>query len=62
MNLPYIFALVACVVVALILLRGLWNMMKNGPGNTSQKLMRLRVIAQALAVIAIVAVYYFTQR
>ena len=46
-----ILILVACFAVALILVRGLWNLMQNGPGNTSQKLMRLRVIAQAVAVI-----------
>eukprot|EP01030_Chromulinospumella_sphaerica_P029250 gene29250-29665_t len=28
---------------------GLWNMLKGGPGNTSQRLMRLRVIGQAVA-------------
>jgi hypothetical protein len=33
-----------------VLLLGLWNMLKGGPGNTSQKLMRLRVIGQAVAI------------
>ncbi len=61
MNFPYIIALIACVIVALILLRGLWNMLKNGPGNTSQKLMRMRVIAQAIAIVVIVIVVYATR-
>ena len=30
---------------------GLWNMLKGGSGNTSQKLMRLRVIGQAVALV-----------
>lgn len=33
-----------------VLLLGLWNMLKGGPGNTSQKLMRLRVIGQGVAI------------
>ena len=57
-----IVALIACVIVALILLRGLWNMMKGGSGNTSQKLMRLRVAAQAVAVVLIVVVVYLQRQ
>lgn len=56
-----ILILIACFVVGLILLRGLWNMMKGGPGNTSQKLMRLRVLAQGIAVIIIVGVVYWSR-
>jgi hypothetical protein len=37
-------------VVVIILGMGLWNMLKGGDGNTSQKLMRARVIAQAVAI------------
>ena len=51
-----ILILIACFVVAIILIRGLWNMMQGGPGNTSQRLMRLRVMAQAITVILIVIV------
>lgn len=36
--------------VAVILFMGLWNMFKGGSGNTSQKLMRARVLAQAIAI------------
>lgn len=56
-----ILIIIACAVVALILFKGLWNMMKGGPGNTSQKLMRMRVIAQAAAVAIIVAVVYLSR-
>ncbi len=39
--------------VALILLLGLFNMMRGGSPNTSQKLMRLRVLFQFIALIVI---------
>ncbi|MBU1307587.1 MAG: twin transmembrane helix small protein [Alphaproteobacteria bacterium] len=39
----------AMLFVLIVLGMGLWNMLKGGPGNTSQRLMRLRVIGQAVA-------------
>lgn len=39
----------ALLFVVIVLGMGLWNMLKAGPGNTSQRLMRLRVIGQAVA-------------
>jgi hypothetical protein len=39
----------ALLFVLIVLGLGLWNMLKGGPGNTSQRLMRLRVIGQAVA-------------
>lgn len=39
----------AMLFVLIVLGMGLWNMLKAGDGNTSQKLMRLRVIGQAVA-------------
>ncbi|MGI9366851.1 MAG: twin transmembrane helix small protein [Rhizobiaceae bacterium] len=56
-----IIVLIACFAVALILIRGLWNMLQNGPGNTSQKLMRMRVMAQAVTVILIVIAVYVSR-
>lgn len=53
-------ALIAMASVALILIYGLWNMMKGGDANLSQKLMRMRVITQAIAVALIVAAIYFS--
>jgi hypothetical protein len=38
-------------VVVGILLAGLWNMMRGGPGNRSQQLMRARVIVQFVAIV-----------
>jgi hypothetical protein len=53
---------VAVGVVAVILLLGLFNMMRGGSPNTSQKLMRLRVLAQFIAIIIIMTAIYFMQR
>jgi hypothetical protein len=36
-----------------VLLFGLVNMMRGGSGNTSQKLMRLRVLLQFVAIVII---------
>jgi len=44
---------VAIGAVAVVLLLGLANMMRGGSGNTSQKLMRLRVLLQFIAIIVI---------
>jgi hypothetical protein len=44
---------IAIGAVALVLLLGLINMMRGGSGNTSQKLMRLRVLMQFVAIVII---------
>jgi len=41
--------------VAVVLVLGLFNMMRGGSPNTSQKLMRLRVLLQFVAIIVIMA-------
>jgi hypothetical protein len=46
---------VAIGAVAVVLLLGLANMMRGGSPNTSQKLMRLRVLLQFVAIIVIMA-------
>lgn len=49
---------VAVAAVAVVLLLGLLNMMRGGSPNTSQRLMRLRVLLQFVAiVIAMLAVW-----
>jgi hypothetical protein len=42
---------VAVAAVAFVLLLGLVNMMRGGSPNTSQRLMRLRVLLQFVAII-----------
>ena len=55
---PYLI-LPLLLLVAIILGLGLWNMMKGGSTSRSQTLMRWRVIAQFVAVIAMVAALFF---
>lgn len=43
----------AIVAVALVLCLGLINMMRGGSPNRSQKLMRLRVLLQFVAIVVI---------
>ena len=52
----------AIAAVALVLLLGLFNMMRGGSANTSQKLMRARVILQAVALVIVMAAIYFMQK
>lgn len=44
---------IAIGAVAIVLLLGLINMMRGGSPNTSQRLMRLRVLLQFVAIIII---------
>jgi hypothetical protein len=44
---------IAIGAAAVVLLLGLVNMMRGGSGNTSQKLMRLRVLLQFVAIVVI---------
>jgi hypothetical protein len=49
---------IALAAVAFVLLLGLVNMMRGGSPNTSQRLMRLRVLLQFVAiVITMIAVW-----
>ena len=53
---------VAIGAVAVVLLFGLINMMRGGSGNTSQKLMRLRVLLQFIAIIIIMATLWIMSK
>jgi hypothetical protein len=50
---------VAILAVAVVLILGLVNMLRQGEGNRSQMLMRWRVGLQFLAILAIVGALYF---
>ena len=53
-NVLYYYAVPVTVgAVAVVLVLGLVNMMRGGSPNTSQKLMRLRVLLQFVAVVVI---------
>jgi len=49
----YVLVPVGLGAVAVVLLLGLFNMMRGGSANTSQKLMRLRVLLQFVALVII---------
>jgi hypothetical protein len=53
---------IALVVVLVVLLAGLWNMMRGGSANTSQRMMRFRVIAQFIAIIIAMLALWATGR
>ena len=52
---------IAIGVVAVVLFLGLFNMMRGGSPNTSQKLMRWRVLLQFVAIIVIMATIWITR-
>jgi heme/copper-type cytochrome/quinol oxidase subunit 4 len=62
MTLSSVLSFVAIAAVAIVLALGLANMMKGGSPNRSQRLMRLRVILQFIAIIVLMGVLWFTQR
>jgi hypothetical protein len=58
----YIWSYIAVGAVAVVLLLGLANMLRGGSPNTSQKLMRMRVLLQFIAIIVLMATVYFLHR
>jgi heme/copper-type cytochrome/quinol oxidase subunit 4 len=52
----------AVAAVAVILMLGLFNMMRGGSPNRSQNLMRWRVGLQFLAIIILMAALWWSQR
>ena len=53
--------LVACLAVATVLVLGLFNMMRGGDPNLSQKLMRWRIGLQFVAIVIIMGVLFVRQ-
>jgi len=51
---------IALATVATVLLLGLWNMMPGGSPNTSQTLMRWRVLLQFIALCLVMAALYLS--
>ena len=52
----------AIIAVAIVLVLGLINMMRGGSPNTSQRLMRLRVLLQFVAIVVIMATIWIMGR
>ena len=57
-----LFVPIAIGAVAVVLVLGLLNMMRGGSPNTSQRLMRLRVLLQFVAIVAIMATIWLMGR
>ena len=58
----YYFALLVMGATAVALLVGLRSMMRGGEGNFSNRMMRLRVMLQAVAIAAIVGAVWFSRQ
>jgi hypothetical protein len=58
----YILVPFAIAAVAVVLGFGLVNMMKGGSPERSQKLMQMRVLFQAIALVVIMAAIYFAAK
>jgi len=52
---------IAVGAVAVVLLLGLWNMLRGGSASRSQNLMRWRVILQFVAIIVMLAGLWYVQ-
>jgi heme/copper-type cytochrome/quinol oxidase subunit 4 len=61
-DLPHLLVMVALAAVAIVLLLGLWNMMRGGSASRSQTLMRWRVILQFIAIILIMGTLWMMGR
>jgi len=61
-DLPHLLVMVALGAVAVVLLLGLWNMMRGGSASRSQTLMRWRVILQFIAIILIMGTLWMMGR
>ena len=55
-----ILTLMVMGLVVLVLARGLFNMMRGGSGNLSNKLMRMRILLQAVAIALIMLTLWLT--
>ena len=53
---------IAIGAVAIVLILGLWNLLRGGSPNRSQNLMRWRIILQFVAIIVIMIAIYMKTR
>jgi len=56
-----ILGVIVMIGVVIVLIRGLLNMMRGGPGSKSNKLMQMRIALQALALLLILLALYFSR-
>jgi hypothetical protein len=62
MNIFNYLVPLAVAAVAVVLLLGLWNMLRGGSASRSQNLMRWRVVLQFAAIILIMAALWLANR
>ena len=62
MNIFNYLVPLAVAAVAVVLLLGLWNMLRDGSASRSQNLMRWRVVLQFAAIIIMMAGLWFANR
>ncbi|KAA3515754.1 MULTISPECIES: twin transmembrane helix small protein [Agrobacterium] len=55
-----VLAVIVMGLVVLVLIRGLFNMLKGTDANKSNKLMQLRLLLQAIAIILIMLTLWLT--
>lgn len=56
----YFVSIIGMMAVAVILALGLTNMARGGTASRSQKLMRLRILFQFVAVVLVMTALYFS--
>lgn len=57
-----VIIVIAIAAVTLVLVLGLWNMLRGGSANRSQTLMRWRVILQFVAILLMAGIVFFLRR
>lgn len=55
-----VLALIGMGLVVIVLIRGLFNMLKGQDANRSNKLMQLRLLLQAIAIVLIMLTLWLT--
>jgi hypothetical protein len=59
-TVSYFATIVVMFLVAIVLIRGLYNMVRGGSPMTSNKLMQLRIVLQAVAIMLIMLTLWLT--
>ncbi|ADY66755.1 twin transmembrane helix small protein [Agrobacterium tumefaciens] len=59
-GLTTVLALIVMGLVVIVLIRGLFNMLKGQDANRSNKLMQLRLLLQAIAIVLIMLTLWLT--
>lgn len=59
-SFTYILALAVMALVVLVLIRGLYNMLKGNNPSLSNRLMQMRILLQAIAIALIMLTLWLT--